>query len=260
MTLESGPMRFADKIALVTGATSGIGQATAVRLAREGAVVAVNQRPSGDPTDTLRMVESVGGEAFPVAADMRNPDAIVGMVEEVVRVAGGIDYLVSNAAINPLLTWEETTIEDYDLIQETNLRGTWVSCQSVAKQMLKQGRGGAIVAVSSISAHVGAADQIVYSGTKAGIAMMIGSLSIALGPLGIRCNTVLPGAIFTNMSRELLDEESPARSYYIDRTPLGRIGEPDEVADVIAFLLSDDARFVTSAEVLVDGGFVVNAE
>ena len=112
----------------------------------------MNHRASGDPTETLRLIEAAGGQGFAVEADMRNPDEVVAMVGEVARRGGRLDYLVCNAPINPLLTWDETTLEDFDRIQETNLRGTWVVCQAAAKQMIEEGHGGAIVTVSSISA------------------------------------------------------------------------------------------------------------
>ena len=118
--------RFAGKVALVTGATNGIGQATAVRLAAEGAIVGVNQRPIGDPAETLRRIREVGGEAFAVAADMRDPEAVVAMVHEVAERGGRLDYVVSNAAINPFMSWDEKAIEDFDRLFETNVRGTWV--------------------------------------------------------------------------------------------------------------------------------------
>jgi L-rhamnose 1-dehydrogenase len=252
--------RFDGKLALVTGATRGIGQATAVRLASEGAVVAVNYRASGDPHPTLEKIKSIGGKAFPVEADMRKPDEILRMVAETVRIGGRLDYLVSNAAINPLMKWDEITVEDYDRIQETNLRGTWVVCQAVAKEMIREGHGGAIVCVSSISAWVGAREQTVYCGTKAGIWMLVKSLSTVLGEHGIRINVVLPGAILTDMSAELLDPDAPARKFYEERTPLKRIADPEEVAGPIAFLLSDDASYCHSSELLIDGGFIANAE
>ncbi|NPV85775.1 MAG: SDR family oxidoreductase [Anaerolineae bacterium] len=252
--------RFEGKVALVTGTTHGIGQATAVRLAAEGALVAVNHRPTSDPTETLERVRAAGGKAFPVAADMRNPEQVLAMVKETARVGGRLDYLVSNAAINPLLKWDEITLEDYDRIQETNLRGTWVVCQAAAKQMIREGHGGAIVCVSSISAWVAAREQTVYCATKAGIWMLVKALAAVLGEHGIRINSVLPGAILTNMSKELLNPDAPARKYYETRTPLGRIGAPEEVASVISFLLSDDASYMTSSELLVDGGFITNAE
>lgn len=251
--------RFEGKVALVTGATRGIGRATAVRLAQEGALVGVNYRATGDPSTTLEKIEEVGGKGFAVEADMRNPDQIVAMVEEVARRGGRFDYLVSNAAINPLMTWDETTVEDYDRIQETNLRGTWVVCQAAAKQMIKESHGGAIVTVSSISAWVSARTQVVYCGTKAGIWMLTKALASVVGEHGIRVNCVLPGAIATDMSAELLGDPTTLR-YYEERTPLRRIAEPEEVAGAITFLLSDDASYCTSSELLVDGGFITNAE
>lgn len=252
--------RFDGKVALVTGATRGIGRACAVRLAKEGANVAVNYRSSGDPGETLRQIEAVGGKGFPVLADMRNPDQVVEMVAETARIGGRLDYLVSNAAINPLMKWDETTVEDYDRIQEINLRGTWVVCQAAAKQMIKEGHGGAICTISSISAWVSAETQTAYCATKAGIWMMTKALAQVLAPHGIRSNVVLPGAILTDMSWELLDPASESREYYNKRIPLGRIGEPEEIAGAVAFLLSDDASYITSAELLVDGGLITNAE
>ena len=124
---------FEGKVALVTGATRGIGRAIAVRLAAEGALVAVNHRLTGDPSTTLAMIEAAGGKGFPVEADMSNPQQVIAMVEETARIGGRLDYLVSNAAINPLLKWDATTLEDYDRIQETNQRGTWVVCQSASQ-------------------------------------------------------------------------------------------------------------------------------
>lgn len=251
---------FEGKVALVTGATRGIGRAIAVRLATEGALVGVNYRASGDPSTTLAMIEKAGGKGFPVEADMRNPQQVIAMVEETARAGGRLDYLVSNAAINPLMKWDETTLEDYDRIQETNQRGTWVVCQAAAKQMIKEGHGGAIVTVSSISAWVSASEQTAYCGTKAAIWMLTKALAQVLAPHQIRINTILAGAILTDMSWPLLDPASSTRAYYEGRIPLGRIGEPEEIASVAAFLLSEDASYVTSAEILVDGGFIAAAE
>ena len=251
--------RFNGKVALVTGASRGIGRACAVRLAREGALVAVNHFAS-EPAQTLREIEAADGKGFAVKADMRDANQVMRMVETTAATGGRLDYLVSNAAINPLMNWTETTLADYDNIMDTNLRGTWVVCQAVAKQMIKEGHGGAICTISSISAWVGAKQQTVYCATKAGISMMTKALSQVLAPHGIRANAVLPGAILTDMSWELLDPASETRKYYESRIPLGRIGDPDEIAAPVAFLLSDEASYITSAELLVDGGFIVNAE
>ncbi len=251
--------RFAGRVALVTGATSGIGQATAVRLAAEGAVVAVNQRPQGDPAETLRRISEVGGQAFPVIADMRDPGAITEMVAEVAQHAGRLDHVVSNAAINPMIRWDQTTLEDFDALSETNFRGTWVVCTEAAKQMIREGHGGSIVCISSISAHVGAPEQVAYCGTKGAISMLGKALGAVMGEHGIRVNVVEPGAVRSNMSAPMMDMPDVLK-YYNDRIALHRIGEPEELAATIAFLLSDDASYVTSATLLVDAGFIVNAE
>ncbi len=252
--------RFDGKVALVTGATRGIGQACAVQLAKEGALVAVNYRATGNPGSTLEKIAAAGGKGFAVQADMRDPQQVIAMVAEAAQQGGRLDLLVSNAAINPLLQWDETTLEDYDRIQETNLRGTWVVCQAAAKEMIREGHGGAIVTVSSISAWAAAREQTVYCATKAGIWMLSKALGQVLGPHGIRVNSVLPGAILTDMSEPLLDPSAPARKYYEERTPLGRVADPEEVATVVAFLLSDEAKYVNSAEIMIDGGFVTNVE
>lgn len=252
--------RFAGKVALVTGATNGIGRATAVRLAAEGALVGVNQRPTGDPTETLRLIREAGGEAFPVVADMRDPAAVTAMVSEVAARGGRLDYVVSNAAINPFMDWDKTSVAEFDELFETNVRGTWVVATEGAKQMIREGHGGAICMVSSISAHVGAPGQTAYCGTKGAISMLGKALGAVLGEHGIRVNVIEPGAVATNMSAPLLDAAPEVLKYYMDRIALHRIGDPAELAAAIAFMLSDDASYVTSATLLVDAGFIVNAE
>ena len=251
--------RFEGKVALVTGATSGIGQATAVRLAAEGAIVAVNQRPAGDPAETLSRIAEAGGQGFPVVADMRDPGQVKAMVQLVAERGGRLDCVVSNAAINPFMKWDETTIEDFNNLFETNVRGTWVVCTEAAKQMIREGHGGAICCVSSISAHVGAPGQTAYCGTKGAISMLAKALGCDLGAHGIRVNAVEPGWVKTKMAAPLLDDPD-VEKYYTERIALHRGAEPEELAATIAYLRTDDASYVTSATLLVDGGFIVNAE
>ncbi len=251
--------RFAGRVALVTGATRGIGQATAIRLASEGAVVGVNQRPGGDPTQTLEKIREVGGEGFPVVADMRDPVAVTAMVSEVADRGGRLDYIVSNAAINPLASWDATSVEDFDRLFETNVRGTWVVATEGAKQMIREGHGGAICMVSSVSAHISSPTQTAYCGTKGAVSMLGKALGSVLGEHGIRVNVVEPGGVATDMSTPLLDRPEVTK-YYLDRIALHRVANPSELAGVIAFMLSDDASYITSATLLVDAGFIVNAE
>jgi NAD(P)-dependent dehydrogenase (short-subunit alcohol dehydrogenase family) len=251
--------RFSGKVALVTGATSGIGQATAVRLASEGALVGINRKPDLDAKETLAMIKTAGGEAFDVAADMRDPKQVTAMVAEVAKRGGRLDYVVSNAAINPFMPWDETSIEDFDALFETNVRGAWVVCTEGARQMIKEGHGGAIVMISSISAHVGAPTQVAYCGTKGAISMLAKALGAVLGKHGIRVNAIEPGAVETPMSAGLFDQPDVLK-YYLERIALGRVGKPAELAAAVSFMLSQDASYVTSATLLVDAGFIVNAE
>jgi NAD(P)-dependent dehydrogenase (short-subunit alcohol dehydrogenase family) len=194
-----------------------------------------------------------------VVADMRDPEAVTAMVDEVARRGGRLDYLVSNAAINPFMAWNETSLEDFDNLFDTNVRGTWVVATETAKRMIAEGHGGAICMVSSISAHVGSPYQTAYCGTKGAISMLAKALGANLGQHGIRVNAVEPGLIVTKMSEPMLGDPGTVK-YYEDRIALRRPGQPEEMAAVIAFLLSDEASYMTSATVLVDGGFIVNAE
>lgn len=191
---------------------------------------------------------------------MRDPAAVRAMVDAVAAGPGGLDFAISNAAVNPLIPWDELTDEIWDEIHETNLRGCWALAHQSAKHMVGQGRGGAIVAVSSISARVGAPEQVAYCPSKAGVSNLMMALGCVLGPHGIRCNSVLPGATATPMAADLLVPGSPSLAYYLDRVPLHRIGQPADIAGAVAFLCSDDAQYMTTAELLVDGGLIANAE
>lgn len=205
------------------------------------------------------MVKAAGGEAFDIEADMRNPAAVKAMVQEAARRGGRLDYVVSNAAINPFMPWDATDIEDFNELFEVNVRGSWVVCTEGARQMIAEKHGGAIVMISSISAHVGSPTQVAYCGTKGAITMLGKALGSVLGNHGIRVNVVEPGAVRTNMSAPMFEMPDVVK-YYEDRIALHRVAEPSELAATVAFLLSDDASYVTSASLLVDAGFIVNAE
>jgi NAD(P)-dependent dehydrogenase (short-subunit alcohol dehydrogenase family) len=251
--------RFTGKVAFVTGAATGMGRAMAVRLAAEGALVGVNHLPDVDPSETLKRIKDAGGEGFAVVADVRKPDQVASMVKQVADRGGRLDYVVSNAGINPFLTWDKTTVEDFDAISETNFRGTWLVVTEGAKQMIREGHGGAICCTSSLSAHVGSPTQIAYCGTKAGVSMLVKALGAVFGEHGIRINAIEPGTVDTPMAAPLL-ADPPALKYYLDRIALHRVAKPEEMASIVAFLLSDDASYLTCTTVLADAGFIVNAE
>ena len=250
---------FEGKSALITGATSGIGLATAVHLAAKGAHVALNHLPDTDPSVALERIREVEGSGFSVPCDVRNPAQVVHMFEEVADRSGKLDWVVSNAAINPPLRWHETTIEDFDRLSETIFRGTWIVATEGAKQMIKFGNGGAIVCISSISAHVGSPTQVAYCGAKGAVSMLAKALGACLGEHGIRVNAVEPGLVRTPLAAELFTDLAGMK-YYNDRIALHRAAEPAEIARVIAFLLSEEAGYVTASAMLVDGGFLANAE
>src|SRR4029077_721496 len=234
--------RFEDKVALVTGATTGIGQATAVRLAAEGAVVAMNHLPGQDAEGTLRRIAEADGHGFGVIADMRDPGQVTAMVQTAAERGGRLDYVVSNAAINPFMAWDETTVEDFNNLFETNVRGTWMVCTEGAKQMIREGHGGAICCVSSISAHVGAPGQTAYCGTKGAISMLAKALGCDLGAHGIRVNAVEPGWVMTPMSAPLT-EDPAALKYYNDRVALRRAPQADRVPASLARLIPPDTSY-----------------
>jgi L-rhamnose 1-dehydrogenase len=260
-------MLLEGKVAIVTGASRGIGRATAVALAREGAEVVINHDEGADaafggetPADeTLAAVERVGGTGVLVAGDVADPATAQRLVDAAVSNFGGVDIHVSNAGICPFHAFLDMPADLYRKVIDVNLGGAFFTTQAAANQMVRQGRGGSIIAISSISALVGGAMQTHYTPTKAGVHSLMQSVAIALGPHQIRCNSVMPGAVETDINRD--DWSDPKKRAYLDgRVPLGRFGKPEEVADVVVFFASDLARYVTGAGLLVDGGLFVNLQ
>jgi L-rhamnose 1-dehydrogenase len=246
------------KVALVTGGSRGIGRAICIRLAEAGAAVAVNYAET-EPGEVVQAIEDAGGRALAVQADVADKAQVEAMVRTVVERFGGLDILVNNAGICPFHEFLDMPEELWDRVQDVNLKGTFLCSQAAARVMVEQGRGGRIVSVSSISALVGGGMQTHYTPTKAGIHSLMQSLAIVLGPKGITCNSVMPGAIATDINREDLSDPEK-RSYFERRIPVGRIGEPDDIAGPVVFLASDAARYVNGAGLLVDGGLYVNLQ
>jgi len=244
----------------ITGGSSGIGRATAIEAARQGADVAINYLGHDDgAASAVREIEALGRRAVAIPGDVSDPATAVEFVAQATAAIGGVDVFVSNAGICPFHAFLDMPGEILERTLRVNLHGAYYMVQAAANQMVAQGTGGAIVAVSSISALVGGEFQTHYTPTKAGVHSLMQSAAIALGKHGIRCNSVMPGTILTEINRDdLADADKRARME--QRIPLGRLGKADDLAGPIVFLASDMARYVTGAALLVDGGAFVNLQ
>lgn len=253
-------MLLEGKTVLVTGASAGIGRATAIAAARHGADVAINFLGSEDEAvSCVAAITALGRKAIAVAGDVADPATASDFVTRASEALGRVDVFVNNAGICPFHAFLDMPVETFERTMRVNLHGAYFMVQAAANQMVRQGQGGAIVAVSSISALVGGEYQTHYTPTKAGVHSLMQSTAIALGRHGIRCNSVLPGTILTDINKDdLADPEKRARM--AQRIPLGRLGEPDDIAGPIVFLASDLARYITGAALLVDGGAFVNLQ
>ena len=253
-------MLLEGKVVLVTGASAGIGQATAVAAAREGANLAINY--IGDDAaaeQTVAAVKAFGRRAVAFKGDVADLETAKAFVTGAADALGAVDVFVSNAGICPFHSFLDMPVELFERTMRVNLHGAYYMVQAAANQMVDTGKGGAIIAVSSVSALVGGEYQTHYTPTKAGVHSLMQSASIALGRHGIRCNSVMPGAILTDINRE--DLSDPVKRERLEgRIPLGRLGDPTDIADPIIFLASDLARYVTGAALLVDGGLFVNLQ
>jgi L-rhamnose 1-dehydrogenase len=258
-------MLLKNKVVVVSGGSRGIGRGIAIECARQGADVAINY--ARDPTtvgaktpaqEVVAEIEALGRRAIAVKGDIAQPETSQALVDAAVEHFGGVDVAVANAGVCP---FHDFLGMPPDVLRETiaiNLEGTYFLAQAAGNRMKLQGRGGSIIAISSISALVGGEFQTHYTPTKAGQRSLMQSIAIALGRHGIRCNSVLPGTIVTDINRDDLTPEKTA--YFNQRIPLGRLGQPEDIAGSVVFLASDMARYITGAEILVDGGMFVNLQ
>ncbi|MBY8829675.1 SDR family NAD(P)-dependent oxidoreductase [Hephaestia mangrovi] len=248
------------KTVLVTGASAGIGRAVAIGAAEHGASVAINfARDNAGAEACVAAIEATGQRGLAVQGDVADPETATDFVARAVESFGKVDVMVSNAGICPFHAFIDMPVETFERTMRVNMHGGYFMCQAAARRMVEQGHGGSIIAMSSISALVGGEFQTHYTPTKAGLHSLMQSAAIALGRYNIRCNSLLPGTILTEINKEDLADQKK-RDYMEGRIPLGRLGQPEDMVGPTVFLASDMARYVTGAALLVDGGAFVNLQ
>jgi 3-oxoacyl-[acyl-carrier protein] reductase len=257
-------LHLRDKVALVTGGSRGLGRAIALGLAAEGAKVAVHYYRNPEKgidlaAEAAAVVEAAvaahGAPAVAVGGDVARPDDVIAMFRRAQSALGPIDVLVNNAGIWPTSFVKDMTLEEWNATLDVNLTGTFVACREAVRGWLAAGRGGRIVNIVSQAAFRGATTgHAHYAASKSGVVALTVSLAREVAAQGIQVNAVAPGMVSTDMAREALEK---GLSDYLQRIPLGRVADPAEVADVVVFLCSERAGYITGATVDVSGGMLM---
>ncbi len=255
--------RVGGKVAIVTGAASGIGRATANILAREGAAVVLADVADEDGERVADQIRGMGGVALFHRTDVSAPTEIRALVERAVGAFGRLDIVFNNAAIMPLGTILTTSMEEWDRVMTVNLRSVFLLSQAAARAMLngalQENCVGSIINTASPTALLGYPNQLAYATTKGGIAAMTRGVAVELAPR-IRVNSVVPGTIDTGILRGYLatvDDEAAVMRAFASQHPVGRVGQPEDVAMAVLYLASDEAAFITGSALVVDGGLTI---
>lgn len=252
--------RFENKVALVTGSSQGIGAACALRLASEGASIIFNGRTLDERGEKLmQQVTEMGGQSHFIEADVSKMQNVVQLIQDAIAVYGHLDILVNNAGVEKNNDFWNVTEEEYDFVMDTNLKGVFFGIQAFVKYCKDQQRPGVIVNMSSVHEEIVFPHFAAYCASKGALKMLTRNLATELAPLNMRVNNVAPGAIATPINKKLLNDKEQL-DHLLDNIPMRKMGTPEDVAALVAFLCSDDAKYVTGSTYFVDGGLTYHYE
>jgi glucose 1-dehydrogenase len=249
-------MILESKICIVTGAATGIGRAIATKFVKEGAAVVIDYVGSSDRADQLvSALETIGGRALAVAADVSDAKQVAMLFDETVKEFGRVDVLVNNAGIEHKAPFVDTPDEEWNNIIAVNLTGPFLCSRRAAKQMIAQGGGGRIINISSVHEDLPMPTNAPYCAAKGGLRMLMRTIAVELAPHGILVNNIAPGAVDTPMDAELKSDPKEMAELLAE-IPMNRMGKPEEVAEMCAFLASSGASYSTGSTFFVDGGLI----
>jgi len=250
--------RLEGKVALVTGSGSGIGRAIAERLASEGATLAIDYvGPEAGADETKAAIIAAGGKAVAIEGDVSKVADCTNLIEQTWQQLGSCDILVNNAGVEKSADFVDVTEADYDFVLNINLKGAFFLTQAFVRKLKSAGKSGRVINISSVHEDMVFPHFSTYCASKGAMRMLMRDLAVELGPLGITVNNIAPGAINTPINTSLLADK-PKLDALLANIPLGRLGKPEEVAGVAAFLASEEGAYVTGSTYFLDGGLIRN--